>query len=341
MMLPRELRDAVEAQIQHVPLRQLARAAEGLRERYRAGERNVAGSLVQSSEQALAYAAYRLPSTYAALHSALYETRQRLPEWRPRTLVEAGCGPGPGVWAASELWQSLEMSFMLDVDTRMLSIARILVQASRRPSVKDAILQRFDLTARMDLPQGDLTIGTYVLGEVAKECRPALVDRLWKATHGVLILIEGAKSPRGFEVILAARRRLIDLGAYIVTPCPHGNACPKSVGDRWCHFAQRVERSQAQRVLKESFRPYEDEKFAYVAAARLSGLPIVGRVTLQPHVVGNAARIEVCGQTALEQWTVPKSDKPRFRRAKKLYWGEAIDADDPLVAPVDEDTSKE
>lgn len=340
MMLPRELQAAIQAQIEHVSMRELTRAAEILRERYCAGERNTVGPLVQSSEQALAYAAYRMPSTYAALYSALDETARRLPEWQPRTLVEAGCGPGPSVWAATELWPSLEESMLLDSDTRMLAMAQAFVKAARRPSISDAAVRHFDLIANKLLPQADLVIAAYVLGEMPGQFRPALVDRLWQATRGVLVLIEGAKSSRGFDVILAARQRLIELGARIAAPCPNENKCPKSEGDSWCHFARRVERSQAQRILKEGFRPYEDEKFSYIAASRVSSLPIAGRVTLQPHVIGNASRIEVCAALALEEWRISKNEKPKFRRAKKLYWGEAIETDDPLVSDQSEDESE-
>lgn len=342
MMLPGELRSAIEAQLNHVSLRGLTQAAEILRERYRAGERRVTGRLVQSPEQTLAYAAYRLPSTYAALHAALFETSRRLPQWRPAALVEAGCGPGPAVWAASELWPSLESATLLDADARMLSIARTLAQASQHPLIHQATVQSFDLLADQTAPpQGDLVVGAYVLGELPAPSRVAVIDRLWASTRGVLVLVEGAKSSRGFEVILAARQRLIEKGAKIVAPCPGERRCPKSGGDTWCHFAQRVERSQAQRILKEGFRSYEDEKFSYVAAARENGVPIVGRVTLQPHVLSNTARIEICATPGLEQWTIPRSQKVRFRRAKKLYWGEAIESNDPLVKPTDEHRSDE
>ncbi|UWZ84131.1 small ribosomal subunit Rsm22 family protein [Occallatibacter riparius] len=342
MILPGELRAAIEAQLDHVSLRGLTQAAETLRERYRAGERNVTGRLVQSPEQTLAYAAYRLPSTYSAIHSALFEASQRLPEWAPATLVEAGCGPGPAVWAASELWPSLESATLLDADARMLSIARTLAQSSQRPSVQQANVQSFDLLAdRAALPQGDLVVAAYVLGELPAPSRVAVIDRLWASTRSALVLVEGSKSSRGFDVILAARQRLIEQGAKIVAPCPGEGRCPKREGDTWCHFAQRVERSQAQRILKEGFRSYEDEKFSYVVAARESSQSIVGRVTLQPHVVGNLARVEVCGTAGLEQWTIRKSQKVRFRRAKKLYWGEAIEANDPLVNSADEDSSVE
>ena len=340
MMLPSELRAAIEAQLDHVPLRSLAQAAEVLRERYRAGERNVEGRFVQSPQQTLAYAAYRMPSTYAALHSALYETSRRLPDWTPAVLVEAGSGPAPALWAATELWPSLESATLLDVDPRMLAIARSLAEGSQRPAVQQAKVQSFDLLAdRAALPRADLVVAAYVLGELPASSRAAVIDSLWASTRGVLVVVEGAKSSRGFEVILAARERLIELGARIVAPCPGEGPCPKTEGNTWCHFAQRVERSQAQRILKEGFRSYEDEKFSYVAAARECGLPIAGRVTLQPHVVSNIARIEVCGTAGLEQWTVPKGRKSRFRRAKKLYWGEAIDTSDPLVSPADEDSA--
>ncbi|MGI8802059.1 MAG: small ribosomal subunit Rsm22 family protein, partial [Solirubrobacteraceae bacterium] len=47
-----------------------------------------------------AYAAYRAPATYAAVAAALTQVRLLRPEWRPRTLLDLGAGPGVAAWAA-------------------------------------------------------------------------------------------------------------------------------------------------------------------------------------------------------------------------------------------------
>ena len=75
-------------------------------------------------------------------------------------------------------------------------------------------------------------------------------------------------TPAGYERILAARARLIELGRVIVAPCPHQAACPMPPGKDWCHFGARVNRSALHRRVKDADLSYEDEKFSYVVAVR-------------------------------------------------------------------------
>ena len=63
--LPRELREAIERQVQEITPRELARATEELSAQLRSPTR-LASPVVRSRPQVLAYAAYRVPATYAA-----------------------------------------------------------------------------------------------------------------------------------------------------------------------------------------------------------------------------------------------------------------------------------
>ncbi|KAL6543987.1 hypothetical protein OROGR_010484 [Orobanche gracilis] len=39
-------------------------------------------------------------------------------------------------------------------------------------------------------------------------------------------------------------------GSFIVAPCPHDGPCPLQNTDKYCHFAQRLERTSSQRSYK-------------------------------------------------------------------------------------------
>jgi ribosomal protein RSM22 (predicted rRNA methylase) len=68
--LPEELRAALDSALEGVPPKQVSAAAGRLIERYRQST----GSddpLVSSDLDVLAYAAYRMPATFAAIRSAL------------------------------------------------------------------------------------------------------------------------------------------------------------------------------------------------------------------------------------------------------------------------------
>lgn len=71
--LPEELRAAIDDLA--FPSKEITKSAMEMSNRYRSG----GGILLQSGSDAAAYAAYRMPASYAAVHSALEQTRILLP----------------------------------------------------------------------------------------------------------------------------------------------------------------------------------------------------------------------------------------------------------------------
>ncbi|CAI5478763.1 unnamed protein product [Closterium sp. Yama58-4] len=78
------------------------RGKGGARERGERGRRAVE----YGETEALAYAAARMPSSYASVFRALTEVKRRLPSLAPSSLLDFGSGPGTVMWAASEVWGS-------------------------------------------------------------------------------------------------------------------------------------------------------------------------------------------------------------------------------------------
>lgn len=324
MDLPPDLRQALARELEGTAPKALAARVAALSDRYRAAE-PPSGAFMRSSGDAMAYAAYRLPATYAAVRAALEEVAAALPGWQPRTLLDLGSGPGTALWAASGVWPGLERAVLVERDDGMIALGqRLAAQASARV-VREASWQRADLLGSWDTGPCDLAIAAYVLGELAPGSHEALVERLWQHRAGVVLIIEPG-TPRGFEAIRRARAHLIELNGHVVAPCPHDDPCPMTEGD-WCHFAQRVTRTALHRTVKGGALGYEDEKFSYVAVSRMRGRPIAGRVLRHPQTRKGHVILELCTPDGLRRRTVSRKEGPTYRQARDLRWGSAINAD--------------
>src|SRR2546429_9731422 len=108
MDLPDSLRLALSNALATMPQKSLADAAPHLSVRYRSNHSPGEGSLARSPIDVAAYAAYRLPATFAAIYATLHEVRKRRPGGLPRTLLDAGAGPGTATWPARKPWPDLD-----------------------------------------------------------------------------------------------------------------------------------------------------------------------------------------------------------------------------------------
>src|SRR5579884_1669104 len=79
MHLPDDLQLALAQVLQINSARHLTRTADNLSQRYRAGHAQDQHTFLHSQEDIMAYAAYRLPATYAAIYAALTAIQARRP----------------------------------------------------------------------------------------------------------------------------------------------------------------------------------------------------------------------------------------------------------------------
>ncbi|MBU1379034.1 MAG: small ribosomal subunit Rsm22 family protein [Alphaproteobacteria bacterium] len=317
--LPPGLRAAIDRELAGASRRDLAERTAATTAAYRAGRGSSA--VIKGRDDALAYALARLPATYAACASVFDEALDRAPGFAPATLLDAGCGPGGGSWAAAEAWPSLNRIVWFDASAPFLDMAKRLAEDAPA-AVRGASVQRGDLTAG-PFAQADLVLASYALAEIAPAAQAALVGRLWDACDGVPALVEPG-TPAGYARILAARDTLIAAGAGIVAPCPHEAACPLNAPD-WCHFSVRLPRSRDHRLAKGAEVPFEDEKFAYLLAARpaVTAQAAMARILARPRAGKPGIEFKLCGAEGLEARFVAKRDKPAHAKARRLDWGEA------------------
>ncbi|HEX5415385.1 MAG TPA: small ribosomal subunit Rsm22 family protein [Chloroflexota bacterium] len=317
--MPVELQTALEDHLAGKSLRQIGQATRDLSERYRSGARPGA-PIARSGEDVLAYAAYRLPATYAATVAALSALREQRPEWSPRTMLDLGAGPGAGLWAAVSVWPEIQQITAVDAQPAMLILGRQLAAASPDPAVRSAEwIAGNALTVPLSR-RYDLVLISYVLSELSPAKVAELVDRAWAATEGALVVVEPG-TPSGFARVVEAQERLAASGGHVIAPCPHTPPCTVGEGD-WLHFSVRLPRGEVHRLVKSSALGYEDEKFSYVVVARWPLEHPYARITRHPQIRPGNVSLQLCTPAGPKTVVVSKKDGELFKRARKAAWGD-------------------
>jgi len=302
--------------------RSSARASADLTRRYR-DPSPTAGPVARSPDDVRAYAAARLPATYAAVWIALDELRARVPSFHPKSLLDLGAGPATAAWAAAETWPTLEHVTAVEPEAEMRRLGADLARSVPSRAVAEAEWLAQTLPEAIPSARYDLVTLSYVLAEIGARDRGATVERAWGAAADALVVVEPG-TPAGYERVLEARARLIELGATIVAPCPHDRACPLAGTGDWCHFAVRLARTRAHREAKEAQLGHEDEKFSYVVAARAPAPQAAARILRHPQIRRGHVLLEICAPDGARAQTVSKREGDRYRHARKVSWGDDL-----------------
>jgi ribosomal protein RSM22 (predicted rRNA methylase) len=318
MELPPSLRHAVDQALEGVSAAQLAAATQALSQRYR---NEVRDGRMHLSDQlaAQAYIATRMPATFAAIHCALAAAAQRLPDFSPTTLLDIGAGPGTALWAAQSVWPNLQAATLVEASASIRAMGQKLAAANTLQAIdwKDADIRRGITNAA----PADLVTLAYVLDELEPAERGKLVDALWNATRGLLVIVEPGTTA-GWRRILEARAQIISAGAHVIAPCPHAHACPIAEPD-WCHFSARVARSRIHRLAKGGEVPWEDEKFAYLIASRTPAQASPARVLSPPLTAKGRIELKLCQPDgSVRDRLVTRREGEIFKQARRADWGD-------------------
>jgi ribosomal protein RSM22 (predicted rRNA methylase) len=315
--LPQDLQRTLDDALRRFPPRDLDTAAARLSAQYRAGHPNV----VRSELDAAAYAAARMPATYAAAASALRALVHQAPEFVPGTLIDLGGGTGAVAWAASTLWPSLRQITIVEQQSEVIAFGRSLSENAVSASLRDANWQRADLSQTAIPPGADLITMSYLLAELPEPAWDRAIARAAAVAAAIVIVEPG--TPPGFERIRTARKRLLDLGFSIAAPCPHAGMCPIEADEDWCHFAARVNRTALHRRLKGGTLGFEDEKFSYVGAVRGKAQPAANRVLRHPQKRKGVVSLRLCRHDGtLADTMVSQRERDSYRAARDVAWGD-------------------
>jgi ribosomal protein RSM22 (predicted rRNA methylase) len=269
-----------------------------------------------------------MPATYAAVCHALNELVAAAPEFAPRTMTDAGCGPGTAALATIATFPDLDQVTLIDRNKPLLDMAEnLLTTAGRHISLQRRLE---DITKADAIIPADLIVASYCLVEMPAEQALSAAMNFWKAAGQALLLVEPG-TPLGFQRLAALRNTLLAEGAHIAAPCTHASNCPMAVAPQegvaasWCRTFVRVQRSKDHRLLKGGDLPYEDEPVAYLALTReppSARMPyrIIGRKT----ETKIATTLPVCGENGLQSLVAPSRDKARNKQFRKLDWGDAV-----------------
>lgn len=313
--LPAELSHALAALAARHREQDLARAAGRLIARYR---QPIHEPVLRSAVDVAAYAATRMPATYAAITAALTEAAACVPDFQPASQLDIGGGTGAAIWAATTIWPSLRHVTVVERDPAVIGLGRRLATSATHPAVKDATWRRSEIRADLNTPPADLISLSYVLGELPAAVRDPVVRRLAGRATTVAVVEPG--TPAGHARVLAARDQLIGLGMRVAAPCPHAASCPLA-GEDWCHFSARLPRTGLHRRLKSAELGFEDEKFSYVIATSASAIPATSRVLRHPRTRKGLVTLTLCAD-GLREENVSKRHGDLYRAARSVAWGD-------------------
>jgi ribosomal protein RSM22 (predicted rRNA methylase) len=309
--LPPPLQAAIDELVRGADRGRLEAAAARLTGAYREGG---ASRAARTAEDVLAYAAQRAPATYAATAAVLSRLRGQRPDWRPRSVLDVGAGPGVASWAATAIWPELERIVLVEAEPEMIALGRKLGPAG-------AEWKHGELESATG--SFDLVLVAYVLNELPAERLERIAASLWTCATDTLVAVEPG-TPAGYARVLAVRSTALAAGGFTVAPCPHDEPCPLEAPD-WCHFSARLQRSTAHRAVKAVTRGFEDEKYSYVALARTPVPRPSARIIGQPQIRPGHVLLKLSAEAGIERVTISKRDREAYRRARKAGWGDGLD----------------
>ncbi|WP_433344310.1 small ribosomal subunit Rsm22 family protein [Streptomyces sp. CA-253872] len=323
------LRAALASLLDGLPTRAATRSVDRLIGHYR-GRTPTGAPVLRDRSDVAAYAAYRMPATFEAMRAALGALATALPGWLPGSHLDIGGGTGAAVWAAGATWDGERPVTVVDWARPALDLGAELAAAAPWPAVRGARWTQDRIGTGVGTgtaPTAGLVTISYVLGELTEPDRAAVVDTALAAigtAPGGAVVVTEPGTPEGYARVLAARDRLLAAGLHVAAPCPHDGRCPIEPGRDWCHFSARVARSSLHRQVKGGSLPYEDEKFAYVAATRATPERVPTRVLRRPQIRKGQVILDLCEpDEALRRATVTKRQGPRYRAARDIDWGDA------------------
>lgn len=302
--------------------------AKALHERYMQGANPIEPN-IQKPSDCVAYLALRFPATFAQIASALSHIQERVPTWQPKSVLEVGCGPGTGIWAAKSIWPSITSATGIDREQLFLTLAEELHYDSKMALqttwIKSAILPW--ITAE-DATTYDLIIIPNVLNELPEEERALVIEKISAKSAGLVVVIEPGTAV-GYAIVREAARQVAP-AQRLVAPYIDNTFVDSEA--YWIHFSQRFQRPEFQRRIRQSMRDsslmasdWEDAKYSYVAWGKVPGEKSVwGQCIGKIEKLKGFLTVPVLTCEGVTNARVLKRNKAIYNAAKNIRWGEIL-----------------
>lgn len=314
MDLPIEINIKIEELLSGYKLVELKEVANKLMDNYK-NQSGKGNTLIDDLLMSKIYVAFRMPATFKATFEALSYSLSLFKE-DIKSVIDIGSGSGAASIAANLLLGNIPTT-CLEKDNNMIEIAK------KISPFDHFIYQNFDIAKDEIVGQKDLVIESYMLNELKEADLESAIEKMWFSAAKMLILVEPG-TPKGYQILLKARDIILKNKGYIIAPCPHMDKCPM-LEDDWCHFSTRVQRSKMHRLLKEGEAPFEDEKYAYMAFSKAENVRATSRVLRHPVIKKNSVSLHLCTKNGLEDIENYKSEKEKYKKARKIKVGDDFD----------------
>ena len=268
---------------------------------------------LKTDEEIWAYTLARLPATYEVDHEVLQNINNI------ESVLDLGCGPGTGSWAAINLFDNLKKLTLVDSSPAMLKMAQLIGDHYQSYEFE---YQQKRLDAAEFTPH-DLVIFSYSLSELDPKKYEQILSSAWVACNKYLVVIEPG-TPIHFKNLLLARDHAVKLGGEIIAPCPHSLQCPMQDTADWCHFSKRLPRNSEHKFIKSATLSYEDEKYSYfIAAKHPEQRSFTQRIIKNPLKRSGHILFDLCTMQGLQRTTISKKH-PEYKKYSKLDWGDGL-----------------
>jgi ribosomal protein RSM22 (predicted rRNA methylase) len=309
------LQQAIDNALKGVSLNKIRKIYKSLELSYRSKGAIVA---IESADLSLAYLAVRMMPIYFVISGILKELQNRSPDFEPRTHLDVGSGPGTVLWAANSIWPNIKKIVAVEREDTFIRCAKGLIGFEKPDLLEKVFWERAKFPEKLPSIKSDLVTLSYVLGEINNAYRLPLIQDLWQRTAQFLLIVEPG-TPEGFQRILEARKQLCNAGAYVWAPCYGNSECH----GKWCHFSERVRRSQSHCFVKDATLGYEDEHFSYLLVGRAPSTDPAPRVIGSIRKLKHQITVPVCGEDGLPGTDiVSRRESPeKYRTAAGYGWG--------------------
>jgi ribosomal protein RSM22 (predicted rRNA methylase) len=219
---------------------------------------------------AIAYLYCKMPYSYMTANRVLREIVNRLPDFKPTSVLDYGAGLGSCIWAALDSFgDSLVKLAAVEPNRDMRRLGKFITANLKKEIVWAESLTMIPGTG-VDRGKFDVIFLSHVLQEVpTAKLRLMIIDTLWNRLNedGCFIVIEPG-SPKGYRFIYDLRTWVINKSrddANIVAPCPHHYECPLASKNKdWCHFSQLSYKWHKDVIHKTNENNIHNDKFCYM-----------------------------------------------------------------------------